>query len=88
MKNYILISEVIHHVKEISEGLSPAEKEQLRDELLAFFLFSEFNNNRSSREIDRNVSMNSLSEEERDLIKKLADQTEALFKAKGNTGKF
>ena len=81
MKKYSDLPDVIKQVKTLSESLTSAEKEQLRDELLAFFLFSEFNKTNCVRECDKNVTMQSLTEEERILIKKLAEQTEALYRA-------
>lgn len=73
------ITSIIKKVKDQSQSLSGNERELLRDELLAFLLFSEFmtGNDRDERNAQ---NFSDLSAKEKDLIRKLAEKTDLLYR--------
>ena len=79
MKTNSKTEEVISNIKSITEGLTPEERESVRDQLIAFLLFSsdlrmtQINDPQAQR-------IQGLTEEERDLIRKIAEQTEKLHR--------
>lgn len=75
MKGNKKISEFVDVVKTFTEGLSDEEKEIMRDEMLAFLLFNEF---KTASKHTGNKRLDSLTEHERKLIRKLSEQTELL----------
>lgn len=79
MENNNKISGIIDLVKGKTEGLSTEEKELLRDELLAYLLFSEYTNS-TNQHSSAQLQHGTLSEVERSLIRKLAEKTELLYK--------
>lgn len=73
------ITSIIKKVKDQSQSLSGNERELLRDELLAFLLFSEFMTGKDRDE--RNAqNFSDLSAKEKDLIRKLAEKTDLLYR--------
>ncbi len=75
------IAGIIEKVKEITHDLDAHQKESLKDQLLAYLLFGNYNDLKGVERI-HNGQLQGLTDKERDLIKKLAAQTEALYKAK------
>lgn len=71
--------EVISNIKSITAELTPEERESVRDQLIAFLLFS-----RDLRitqiSYPQTERIQGLTEEERDLIRKIAEQTERLHR--------
>jgi len=74
------IAVILETVKEQTNLLDSRDKEMLRDELLAYLLFGNYYDSIGPAE-STSIQMRGLSNHERELIKKLADQTEALFRA-------
>ncbi len=74
------ITVILETVKEQTNLLDLKDKEMLRDELLAYLLFGNYHDSKGPSE-SNSSQLNGLSNYERELIKKLADQTEALFRA-------
>jgi hypothetical protein len=60
-------------VKQIIEQLKASEQESVKNELLGWLLFSDVRNESAGK-------FNELTEHEKELIKKLAEQAEALRK--------
>lgn len=60
--------------------LDSGDKELLRDELLAYLLFGNYHDSKGPME-NPSSPLRGLSNHERELIRKLADQTEELFRA-------
>ncbi|MBL0340975.1 MAG: hypothetical protein IPP71_08625 [Bacteroidetes bacterium] len=75
------IAGIIEKVREFSNQLDAQEKEVLRDQLIAYLLFGNYNDQKNI-ERKKIVALSGLTEQERELIKKLAQQTEALYRAK------
>jgi hypothetical protein len=73
------VKDIIQLLNGESTSLNAKEREQLRDELLAMLLFSEFRKNPNPA-AQTHSNFRELKKAERDLIKKLADQTDALYK--------
>lgn len=80
MNNKQKIAVILETVKEQTNLLDSKHKEMLRDELLAYLLFGNYHDSKRSIESSSTL-LRGLSDHERELIKKLADQTEELFKA-------
>lgn len=74
MKKAICVTEAIDRFKALTEHLTESEKEVVRDRLLAFLLFGDDTMQTSTNRIG------TLSDEERRLIKTLADQTNRLHR--------
>ncbi len=74
------IAVILETVKEQTDLLDTKHKEILRDELLAYLLFGNYHDSKGPTE-PHSSELRGLSNHERELIKKLADQTEALFRA-------
>ena len=74
------ITVILETVKEQTNLLDSKDKEMLRDELLAYLLFGNYHDSKGPAE-SNSTQLHELSNYERELIKKLADQTEALFRA-------
>jgi hypothetical protein len=71
--------EVISNIKSITAELTPEERESVRDQLIAFLLFSR--DLRITQISDPQTErIQGLTEEERDLIRKIAEQTERLHR--------
>lgn len=83
MSDKIKIAGIIESVKEVSCQLNSSDKEVLRDQLLAYLLFGNYNDQKGV-EIKSNGTLEGLTKDERELLKKLAAQTEALFRAHQN----
>ncbi|MBK8876846.1 MAG: hypothetical protein IPN13_24355 [Bacteroidetes bacterium] len=79
MRNDKKIAVIMEQVKELTAHMAPAEKESFRDELLAWLLFGEIG---TAKEIQTNApsGMRGLTEKEKEMIKQLAERTEALYK--------
>ena len=69
MKNIFTLEQSIQTIKELFNSLSPTEKEQFRDELLSWLLFDGKCRN----------NLKGLSEKDKELIERLAKQTERLY---------
>jgi hypothetical protein len=78
MKRKAAPDKIFRQVKSIMNSVQKEQREELRDELLAFLLFGETNPETISA---ANESLKGLTREEKELIRKLADQTEALYRA-------
>jgi hypothetical protein len=79
MKTNKTTEEVISNMKSVTDKLTPEEKEIVRDQLIAYLLFS--NDLRFTQLNDQDTTrMESLTSEERDLIRKIAEQTEKLHR--------
>jgi hypothetical protein len=70
------IKEILETLRNRTDDLSSEEQEMLRDELLSMMLFSEFS--AGEKPIENNLD--GLSEEEKELIRKLARDTETLYR--------
>ena len=78
MKKKEHTDKVLNQVKTLVNEMDSTEKENLRDELLAFLLFGDT----QPEHIEAaNESLKGLTPEETNLIRKLARQTEDLYKA-------
>ena len=71
-------NQIIKDLKSAVNELNSEEKENFKDNLLAFLLFGY---QTSSSALPEKEILKGISENERALIRKLADQTEELFKA-------
>ena len=70
---------LIHELKALISDLDASEKEMLKDELLAILLFGD--EEKRKQAVDNPAdSKRGLTNEEKELIRKLAAQTEALFR--------
>ncbi|HMT29975.1 MAG TPA: hypothetical protein PKD91_11910 [Bacteroidia bacterium] len=74
------VAYLIEQVKSFSEKMGQAEREILRDELLAYLLFGNYHDVKSPVGAPHD-SFRELTRKERELIRKLANQTEALYRA-------
>lgn len=72
MKKVVRVTEAVDRFKALTQNLTESEKEVVRDQLLAFLLFGDSNN--------AIKNSGTLTEEERRLIKTLADQTDRLHR--------
>ncbi len=72
------ILRIISELKSASEGLTPEEREQLNSELLALALFE--------NAFRKNNGPANLTENERALIRKLADKTNQLWRLDDEPG--
>jgi len=70
------ISDILVELKTKSAELSDHEKEALRDELLAYVLFDGINTGSAN-------GSSGLNEQEKSLIRQLAEKTELLYKMMG-----
>ena len=73
------IEGIVEKVKEYSNHLNSFEKESLRDQLLAYLLFGNYNDQKGIDFHKKDV-LRGLSDQEREIIRKLAEQTENLFR--------
>ncbi len=73
--------QVLDDLKSAVSGMSPMEKENFRDNLLAFLLFGEQTNAMDSV---KQELLQGITAQEKELIRKLAAQTEELYKAMNN----
>lgn len=78
MRNEKKIAVIMEQVKEMTAHMAQGEKEAFRDELLSWLLFGESHQQPSSS--TENHPMKGLNEEEKQLIRKLAEKTEALYR--------
>ncbi len=79
MKANKTTEEVISNMKSVTDKLTPEEKEIVRDQLIAYLLFS--NDLRFTQLNDQDTNrVEGLTSEERDLIRKIAEQTEKLHR--------
>ena len=78
MKKKENTSRIIENIKSAVNGLNSDERENLRDHLLAYLLFGEPSQEKDQTE---NENLKGISEHERALIRKLAADTEALWRA-------
>jgi hypothetical protein len=79
MKTNKTTEEVISNMKSVTDKLTPEEKEIVRDQLIAYLLFS--NDLRFTQLNDQDTNrVEGLTSEERDLIRKIAEQTEKLHR--------
>ncbi len=78
-----IIPVLVEQLRLLSTKLSNSEKEQLRDELLSMLLFTDFIKNDAPL-LGDNGQLKELNNQEKELIRKLASQTEALFKLMRN----
>ncbi len=77
MKKKQNTTQIIENIKSTVNGLNPAEKENFRDHLLAYLLFGE----QTPEPGPENENLKGLTASERALIRKLAAETEALYRA-------
>ena len=79
MRNEKKIAVIMEQVKELTAHMGPSEKESFRDELLAWLLFGDAG---TINEDHQNApsGMRGLTEKEKEMIKQLAERTEALYK--------
>ncbi len=79
MKANKTTEEVISNMKSVTDKLTTEEKEIVRDQLIAYLLFS--NDLRFTQLNDQDTNrVEGLTSEERDLIRKIAEQTEKLHR--------
>lgn len=79
MNTHNKTEEVISNIKSITEGLTPEEIESVRDQLIAYLLFS--SDLRITRLNDPHANrIQGLTRDERELIRKIAEQTERLHR--------
>lgn len=76
MGESMVYMKILEQFKSQEAKLAPAEKDKLRTELLSYLLFDNARNNSENS----NRAITGLSEEEKELIKKLAARTEALHR--------
>jgi hypothetical protein len=79
MKTSTKTEQVINEMKSITDGLTPEEKEAVRDQLIAYLLFSHHTSFTPTGG-QNNSHVQGLTEEERELIRKIAEQTEKLHR--------
>lgn len=79
MKTNQKTEEVISHMKSVTDGLTREERETVRDQLIAYLLFSHDLRITQLNESE-NQRVQGLTEEERELIRKIAEQTERLHR--------
>ena len=82
MRTEIKIANILDKVKDLTQHMNGQEMENLRDELIAWLLFSD-NEKSAIPHISQN--MKGLTEVEKELIRKLASQTNDLYRASRNT---
>jgi hypothetical protein len=72
---------IVERIKWHTKSLTEQEKGMLRDELLSMILFNTANESNNENTLNANA-FSGLSESEKTLIKKLAAQTETLYRIK------
>lgn len=77
MKKKAKAQNILKELKSQVNNLSVEEQEKFRDNLLAYLLFGDQNSNAA---LPGKETLKGISEEERNLIRKLASQTEELFR--------
>lgn len=79
MRNEKKIAVIMEQVKELTAHMAPAEKESFRDELLAWLLFGDAGITKQTEQ-SAPSGMRGLTEKEKEMIRQLAERTEALYK--------
>lgn len=81
MKKTTETKQVLDNIKSAVSGMSATEKENFRDNLLAFLLFGDHHTPINKTEVE---PLMGITAQEKELIRKLAAQTEELYRVMNN----